>query len=703
MILLSIIGLNAAFIIFSAILISSFSLTGTEHMSIPEAAFCTITMIMDAGCIQFVIEDIGQTNVTLAVICLSIIFIGMLIFTGALIGYITNFISGMIDRADEGVKRLHISDHTVILNWNTRASEIVNDLLYTQKTQKVVVLSAGDRKEIGKEIQERLSETVARENGDVRKKARELGVLQGLFYGIHNRFHNRVKVLIRQGDIFSTKQLEDISLKYAKSVIILGGDISSSYCKFETKEKTESRKKGNTLTLKTLMQVIEITRAKDSNDDQTVIVEITDNWTLDQVNKIIRAKEVDDRDKYGNKCNIVPVRVNIVLGQILSQFSLMPELNEVYTELFSNKGSAFYCEKLDRKMQDHAYIEKNLPGRYQAIPLTTMTFKDEMYGYYAAEAEDKIRSKDDPSKLTPITIHMNPNYMPVKSNIIILGHNARTREIMEGFIAYMSEWQSSGAKLHITVIDDERSNEKIVEYRQLIDSVFHGSDCFHLDFLQADLYDRKSVTESIRGIIDKNTTDTSVLILSDEDVAKEDIDADALTNLIYLQDIIVEKQKLLGDAFDTESIDVIVEIIDPKHNDVIRHYSMNNVVISNRYISKMVTQISEKEELYVFFKDILTYDTSDENRSSKEIYLKEVDRFFLPGQIPGQCTAAQLIRAVWEQSIDPAVFGDKLNPTLVLGYVRPHDDVKMHLFTKDQDKTSVKLQPRDKLIVYSLH
>lgn len=59
-------------------------------------------MILDPGCVQFVVEDIGAMGVVVAVTCLCIIFIGMISFTGAVIGYITNGISNFIDNANAG-------------------------------------------------------------------------------------------------------------------------------------------------------------------------------------------------------------------------------------------------------------------------------------------------------------------------------------------------------------------------------------------------------------------------------------------------------------------------------------------------------------------------------------------------------------------------------------------------------------------------
>jgi hypothetical protein len=53
-------------------IISSLSLSGTESMNFLEAAFCTITMILDVGCIQFVVADIGESGVAITVFCVVI-------------------------------------------------------------------------------------------------------------------------------------------------------------------------------------------------------------------------------------------------------------------------------------------------------------------------------------------------------------------------------------------------------------------------------------------------------------------------------------------------------------------------------------------------------------------------------------------------------------------------------------------------------
>lgn len=683
--LLAILLFNVVFFFLSALIIGNLSLSGTEKMPFFKAAFCTITMILDPGCVQFVVEDIGAMGVVVAVTCLCIIFIGMISFTGAVIGYITNGISNFIDNANAGSRELHVSDHIVVLNWNTRASEIINDLLYCEKKQKVVVLVNSRKAEIEREIEERIADTVERENRAIIQKYSEDGFLKRNFKVMFNRFKKNITVIVREGDVFSSKQLHDISVEKAKIVIILGNDINNTICKFEHQNHVSSTNKGNSQTVKTLMQVADITSAEYSSDDQRIVVEITDDWTRDLVNRIIDCKQIE------GKCNIIPVEINKILGQILAQFSLMPELNYVYKELLSNKGATFYTE--EREMTpDTEFIPKYLEHHKKAIPLTHMITDDgKSYAYYVSNLESDIKNTCENSEYA-YSVTLNKNYWIEQKNVIILGHNSRCRDIMEAFCNFRSEWNKNDGSeiLHITVIDDQENLDKMNNYEEYP---------FVLDTIPASIYDRELICTTIDRIVSENCGDTSILILSDDKALNDDIDANALANLVFVQDIINTKIKNNPD-FDKESIDVIVEIIDPKHHDIVNSYSVNNVVISNRYISKMITQIGEKEALFEFYKDILTYDIDTTGGyESKEVYAKKVSAFF--DEIPNSCKADEFIRAVFDASVSKNLPENRRFPTVALGYVKPGG--KTVLFAGNQSEIDVDISKHDKLIVYSNH
>lgn len=675
---------NIVFFTFAAAIISALSYGSSAQMGFVEAAFCTITMILDAGCIQFVVADFSTAGVAITVFCLAVVVIGMISFTGAVIGYVTNYISHFIENANTGKRKLRVSDHFVILNWNTRASEIINDLLYCHGKQTVVVLVNSRKEEIEKEIEERISDTIRVENQRLHDECKSMPFFARNIALFKHSMKRNVTVVVREGDVFSSKQLYDISLERARAVIILGSDINNTLCKMEYMERLEEASKGNSQTVKTLMQVADITGSESSNDDQRIIVEITDDWTWDLVDKIIRYKEVK------GKCNIVPVRVNKILGQILSQFSLMPELNMVYQELFSNKGSAFYS--VEQPMDDDIdFASRYLTEHKYALPLTFMDNGEKIHCYYAAGDEKDIDKISPVTGIGDYTVALNADYWMEKKHVIILGHNSKIKDIMCGFSAFCGEWNLHDEQIvDIAVIDDKKNLDKMNWYEEYP---------FVTEKIDADIFDRERICDAIERIVSAHEGDTSILILSDDTALNEDIDANALANLVYVQDII-NKKKALNPDFDVESMDIIVEIIDPKHHDIVNSYSVNNVVISNRYISKMITQISEKESLFEFYSDILTYDekadsSSDEIFDSKEIYIKKVTRFF--DEIPGECTAEQLIRATFEASVDKV----HDNMSIVLGYVKPGG--KMVLFSGDQSQIKLKLEPKDKLILFSNH
>ena len=684
MVLFAILIFNVVFFFFAAAVISLLSLNANlPNISYVRALYLTVTMVLDAGCIGEVTAGFTETGVAITVACLVIIVVGMISFTGAVIGYVTNYISHFIESSNAGKRKLRLSNHTLILNWNTRASEIVNDLLYSAEPQRVVVLVASRKEEIEKEIEDRLSDTIARENRELEEKYASYPFFKRRRLLRKEKFKRNLTIVVREGDVFSSKQLQDASVEYAKAVIILGNDINNTLCKFEQREKNEAFEKGNAQTIKTLMQVADMTAAESSADNQRIIVEITDDWTLDLVERIIAAKQVD------GKCNIVPVKVNRVLGQILSQFSLMPELNMVYRELFSNKGAAFYSVKKPTE-DDDAYIKRYLATHKHAIPLTFMEGKEGSHMYFSADSERDIQRKStvEPSDYS---VKLNRDYWIVKKNVVILGHNSKCRDIMQGFAAFVSEWGREGEDIvNLIVIDDQKNLEKMGYYKEYP---------FVKRTVAAEIYDKDLICSTIEEFVDSNEEDTSVLILSDDSALSENIDAGALANLVYVQDIINRRLKE-DPSFDPYRIDMVVEIIDPKHHDIVNSYNVNNVVISNRYISKMITQISEKEALFEFYSDILTYDAEgSDGYQSKEIYVKKLTRFF--EEIPEKCTAREFIRAVYDASTDESIPKEKQNPTVALGYVKHGGE--MVLFSGDQAQIEVELEERDKIIVFSNH
>ena len=659
LVLIAILIINVVFFFVASAIISLISThKGTGDLNFIESAYQTVMLVLDTGSIEGAISAVGYPGAIVTILCLIITIFGMIVFTGAIIGYVTNYISSYIDNASSGKHKLDISDHIVILNWNGRSAEIINDHLYSEKKEKIVVIVGENKEEVEREIFERIADTINREN-----KQRKLLKLK--------KFKNKLTIVVREGSIFSSQTLLNVSIDKAKAIIIMENEN-------ELEERKESEK-GNSLTIKALMQVIQITSSESSYDNQKIIVEVADEWTLGLVNEIIESKGGEDNDV------IVPIKVNDVLGQILAQFSLMPELNKVYEEMFSSKGAEFYTIQGD-DTDDITYIREYLSEHKHAIPLTSMEFRGKKQFFFASANDDDVERKSFMPR-ADFKVDINHSFDIGQKNIIILGHNSKTQEIMKGFSAFCSEWSTSDREIiRVMVIDDKRSLEKMDFYKQYP---------FVVKTVSATIYQRNKIFSAMEEFIDQGEEDTSILILSDDVATGDEIDSSALANLIYVQELIDKKSKEEG--YKQDSIDVIVEIIDPKHHDIISAYNVNNIVLSNRYVSKMISQIGEVDALFEFYGDILTYD--EDGKESKEIYIKKASSFF--NVLPEETTAYELIRAVFEASVDPSLPPEKIDPAMLLGYIKP--DHTFVLFGGDQADIKVKLEEDDKLIIFCAH
>ena len=657
-ILLTIVVVNIAMIIVGSVGIKGLSLSGTEAMSFLQAVFCTISMMLDPGCISFVVEDVGESGVIIAMVCFVIVVFGMISFTGAVIGYVTNYIATIIEESDSSAKAIHVSDHMIILNWNNRAAEIINDLLYADGQQTVVVLVPEGKDQIKRQIDEKLSATIAQANQGLSARAAQNRRASA------TKLKNNLTVIVREGDVFSLKQLTDIAIEKAKTIIILGDD------DIQAAQAKVMQKHGNVRTVKTLMQVADLTGAASSRDDQNIIVEITDDWTMKQVSQIIDFKQVH------GKCNITPININTVLGQILSQFTVIPELNSVYSELFSNYGASIYATP--EGTVNESAISEFMGSHCYAIPLTSSDTVARTSCYFVASSEaDLLRT----CKYTDCTlsVQVNPTIFYPMRTIIIIGRNSKYRELMDGYRAYLEEWPGSA---EVIILDSAE---------HLTDAFDRCAYPFISEIIPVNSFDSDAIPGTLRRLLSEKANDVSILILSDDQVDDDDTDADALSNLIFVQTEVSRYQK--SHTAENRRIDVIVELVDPRHHDIVTSYHVDNVVISNRYISKLVTQIGEKEALYAFFNDILTYDTKDvPSYTSKEIYVRSAAAFFT--ELPPKASAHELVRAVIQAE-------GNTSHSILMGYIR--EDHEVVLFCDDLTECEVSLRPDDKLILFSVH
>jgi hypothetical protein len=445
------------------------------------------------------------------IISIIVILISMITFTGGIIGYVGNLFSSIIDNAKRGKSNLYIYDHILILNWNYKALELIADYRYDDETTSVVILSNHDKEEIEDAITRKLYES----KDGLKKK---------------------LDIIVRNGEVFSKADLMAVCVEDAKSIIILSD---------ESSQHPEARK--DMLAMKTLMLVSNM----DLKRDQTILVEVKEQASILMIKNYI-AKNTKREHQ------ILPMLPDELMGRLIAQTLLMPELNKVYHELLSFDGAEFYTVK---DIDALSFIESH----NKAIPI----YNHKDYLYVLSDNQSSILDR----RATPLSQYQKIEIKDLsryhEKHIVIFGKNQKLEYILDSIKLY------------------EKENHTTIK-TTLIDS--NGACVI------------SQTTDAIEKI-------DHILILSADHLDPEDYDSDVLVTLLMTQEIAKKHQA-----------EIIIELLDPKHFDIAQSYNVKNTIISNEYISHLMTQLSKNRHLYDLFMDLLTYDEEGSLEETYEVY-----------------------------------------------------------------------------------
>lgn len=456
------------------------------------------------------------------IMSIIVILISMITFTGGIIGYVGNLFSSIIETAKEGKNKLYLSDHIVMLNWNYKGLELIADYRYDDETTTVVILSQHPKEMIEDAISRKLFG---------RQKQKKLNII------------------VRQGEVFAKSDLMGVCIEQAKAIIILADE-----------NKDQSTSHTDMLAMKTLMLVSNL----NVNEKQTILVEVKERKSVSLINDYI-AKNAKRSDQ------ILPLLPDELMGRLIAQTLLMPELNQVYHELLSFKGAEFYTAPLT---DPKTFMETH----NKAIPI--YTHNDFLYVLASSKSDiESLRS-------TALSVY---NHLEIRDqsryhdkHIVIFGKNHKLPYILDSISLYEKE---NNTTIHVTLI--ESNDAQVIQ----------------------------KTTDTVEKI-------DHILILSADDLSPDEYDSDVLVTLLMTQELAKKHEA-----------EIIIELLDPRHFDIAQSYNVQNTIISNEYISRLMTQLSKNRHLYDLFIDLLTYDAADASTQTYEVYAyqaKHVIRSSLP-------------------------------------------------------------------------
>ena len=311
-----------------------------------------------------------------------VLITGMILFSGVIIALTTNLIREYINNKKTSSGKLIIENHVIIINWNSKVSELVSDLLYIEnKKINVVVISSESKEYIEKHILNALSR--------IKKQS---------------KFTN-LNVLVKQADPLLKTNLTDISVEKAQSIIIMNtsNDLSD---------------------IEVIKNILSLNNFKFDNNP-SLVVEMKD---INSTEKIETLNKVMTNLK-DNK--ILPVVFDYRLGQIIAQTLIESKIKDVYLSLFSFKDSEIYF--IPNKKYDDV-----LNYYTHSIPLA----ENEAGTFVLSEDTDVVNKKTN-TIINPIKLKINKINLSKDYSIYILGKNNKLNYILESLKGYQKVYSDS--------------------------------------------------------------------------------------------------------------------------------------------------------------------------------------------------------------------------------------------------------------------
>jgi len=262
---------------------------------IDEVTYCMILTMSADGIYDFTVDkDVAQL-----VVKLIMVLIQMILFSGALIGFITNVLENLFDKTMNNKGKLNLKNHYIILNWSSIGPNIVYDLSFLEGNKVVVILTEDDRDEVLNSINNIFSQ--------------------------NNRKRKNIRILVKEGDPSSSKHLEDISIENAKCVGIL---LSSKWV-----NDTSTNLEYSTCDLnafKLLMSLVHL--VKNSN----IVIEVENNKMSQKIDALFNSLD------NSNNNTISVFSHHSVTGLVIGKSVINKYYSDLYHEFLSYEGVEFY-------------------------------------------------------------------------------------------------------------------------------------------------------------------------------------------------------------------------------------------------------------------------------------------------------------------------------------------------------------------------
>lgn len=541
-----------------------------ESSGLLTGAWRTLKEVMDPGNVS--LGD-GESFISRFVTFVGVI-IGVVLFS-MVIAFITTSIDTTLMEVRKGRGKIWEENHTIILGWNERVLDIIQELIIANESQKsacIIILANGIEKELmDDEIKSRISD------------------------------FKTTRVVTTPGYPASINELKRIQADKAKSVIVMAqcsGNITQ-----------EDKDNSDNLVLKIIMA---LRTFKVNNPNFAIISEIF-------------SSEKRSLISYFQDDSIVAIDSWNMLGKLMVQTSLTGGLEVVYDELFGFDGSEIYFYKAewgDIAFRDLAYhfpngipvgIYRPQEGKAHSDCIIIRPDKDTKM---QKEDELLILTEDDSLLHFSAEVLVQPHHHELSNKTLT---NNTKKILMMGWHEvsqiYINEVSDYLEKVVFDIMIANPDEELIL----LIDSLKESNKNFQINLIEKNPLNLNELTEV-------NPLDYDIVIILSQDSHNHDpekVDADTLMILLLLRKLYRESGKSKDDN------KIITQLLNSENQELIQQTDVDDFIISNKLITKILAQLSEQPRMKWVYDELFKAEGS-------EIYIKPADLYFknLPVTLP---------------------------------------------------------------------
>ena len=518
--------------------------------SVADAVWWAFLRLTDPG---YLGEDQGVAKGTVAI---AITLLGYVIFTGALIAILVQWLDATMERLELGLTPVALEAHFVVAGWTSRSPMILDEILVSQGRVGRFLRRRGVN---------RLRLVVLTECADAifREQIK-------LELGPH---WNAGQIILRSGSPLNLEDLERVDFAHAGAILIPSFDTGSN-----------SMLDVDARTVKTLMTMGAALDGVPAHEQPLVVVEVQEM----QYRETLQAL-------YSGPMEIIAGAE--VISRMVVQNVRHPGLSHVYSELLSDtKGSQIYVR--EEPQLTGAAVKELAYAFPTGVFLGLVRPSGEGFEALLNPPDDLCLARGDriavlapsyedvapPETLPPppdLPARQVPKARKLKERrVLILGWNHRVPALLREFSSYSEE----------SFVIDIVSQVQAAKREKRVADVLASSDRLKVRQLEFDY----AVPADLKGM-DPSRYDNVVLLSSERLKSGNESDARTILGYLLLRNLIP----------DDSHPPVLVELMDPDNAALFEDRS-GEVIVSPFVVSLMLARVALRRELRAVFDELFT-------------------------------------------------------------------------------------------------